>query len=131
MKRDVVCARAEDDVASVARRMRDEGIGFLPVCNENGSILGTVTDRDLAVRVLAEGRATSTPLDSIMTHEVVACATSDDVRTAARKMADHQKTRVVCLDDRNHVAGVISLSDLAQLDDHTAARTLRYVKAHA
>jgi len=129
MKRDVVCVSPDETVAIVARRMRDEGVGFVPVCDEDRSVLGTITDRDLVVRLLAENRPVSTRVYEVMTRDVVACSQTDKIRDASRKMADHQKSRILCLGERNELVGVISLSDLAQADDRVAARTLQKVTA--
>ncbi|HZA49460.1 MAG TPA: CBS domain-containing protein, partial [Myxococcaceae bacterium] len=56
MKKDVECVSPQDTVQAAAKRMRDENIGFLPVCDQSKKVQGTVTDRDLAIRVLADGR---------------------------------------------------------------------------
>src|SRR5207302_9806279 len=82
MKEDVECIGPEDPVHDAARAMRDQGIGFLPVCDPGGRVLGTVTDRDLAVRVVAEDCDPSTPVGDVMTREVVACKPQDSVQDA-------------------------------------------------
>jgi CBS domain-containing protein len=128
MKHDVQCLSPEDSVESAARKMRAGNVGFLPVCSGSGSVLGTLTDRDIAIRCVADCRPASTPVRDVMTREVVACNASDDIRKAERLMGRHRKSRIMCLDDDGHLAGVISLSDIVQHEDGTrAARTLRQV----
>jgi CBS domain-containing protein len=54
MKQDVEFVTPEDNIHTAARKMRDKGVGFLPVCDENGKPVGTLTDRDIAIRVAAD-----------------------------------------------------------------------------
>src|SRR5689334_18209245 len=105
MKRDVECVLPVDTAQDAAECMRDENIGFLPVCDESNRVLGTITDRDLAVRVLADARAPSTAIDEIFSREVISCRPEDDVRQAEELMAQNHKSRVVCLDDEGHLVG--------------------------
>jgi CBS domain-containing protein len=128
MKREFHCASPTDAVEKAARRMRDENLGFLPVCDSSKRALGTLTDRDLAIRVLAEGRPGSTPVEEIMTREVVACRPSDDIEKAEELMGKAQKSRLMCVDDEGRVVGVISLSDIAKHEKGPkAAETLRRI----
>ena len=60
MKSDVTCVSPQDTAEEAACRMRDENVGFLPVCDESRMVLGTITDRDIAIRVVAGKRAGST-----------------------------------------------------------------------
>jgi CBS domain-containing protein len=129
MKRAVECISPQDTVQSAARRMRDEQVGFLPVCDSEKKVLGTVTDRDLAIRVLAEARAaTTTPIADVFTRDVVACRPQDSLSKAEELMAGHRKSRILCLDDDGRLAGVISLSDIAEAESGSrAAKTMRAV----
>jgi CBS domain-containing protein len=128
MKRDIECVRQNTIVRDAARKMRDENIGFLPVCDEGQKVLGTITDRDLAIRVLAEDKGTSTRVGDVMTREVVSCRPGDDLRRAEELLATHKKSRIMCIDDNDNLVGVISLSDIAQVDrGEPVARTLREI----
>jgi CBS domain-containing protein len=128
MKRDLECTSPEDTVQMAAKRMRDQKVGFLPVCDASKKVLGTVTDRDLTIRVLADGRSATTSIGDVLTREVIACRPADDLRRAEELMSKHHKSRIMCLDSNHRLVGVISLSDLAQLDLGTrAADTLREV----
>jgi CBS domain-containing protein len=129
MKSNVQCATLADTVQSAARTMRDRNIGFLPVRGADGRVVGTITDRDIAVRVASEDRSAGRcRVSDFMTREVVACKSTDDLARAEELMATHKKSRVVVLDDQGELCGVISLSDIAERDSTTrAAVTLRHV----
>jgi CBS domain-containing protein len=127
MNRDVECVAPADLVREAARRMRDANVGFLPVCDSDGSILGTVTDRDIAVRLVAEDRGGDTTVAQIMTYEAVVVHSTDDLDVATRMMREHQKSRIMCVDASGRLDGVISLSDIVQLADNDGATTLREI----
>jgi CBS domain-containing protein len=131
MKQDLEVVREQDTVQAAARRMRDANIGFVPVCTESLRVVGTVTDRDLAVLVCAENRpADTTQVGEIMTRDLVACRPVDDVRHAERLMSEHKKSRIMVVDENEGLLGVISLSDIADRDTPAqAGRTLRKVAA--
>lgn len=117
MKRQVICLSAHDSVQSAARKMRDARVGFLPVCDPSTHlVIGTITDRDIAIRLVAEDRPASTRITAVMTPEVVSVSPDDDLITAERAMARHQKSRLVCVDATGMPVGVISLSDIARKD---------------
>lgn len=105
-----------DSVRFAAGRMRDLNIGFLPVCID-GRVEGVVTDRDLALRVLAEGRAFETEVREVMSTNVVACAPDDDLREVERLMREAQIQRIVVSDDDDRLLGVVSLADLALAEE--------------
>jgi CBS domain-containing protein len=129
MKTDVRCAKPSDTVAEVAEQMRDRNIGFVPVCDESGQLRGVVTDRDLAIRVLAERiSGESTLVEEVMTAEAITCRATDDLQIAERLMSQYKKSRMMCTDDAGKLTGVISLSDIAEVEQHgRAAAVLRSV----
>src|SRR5690606_25743783 len=86
MKRDIECLTSADAAHHAASRMRDQNIGFLPVCDDEMKVLGTVTDRDIAIRLVAEQRPLDTTVDQIMTREIVACRPDDDISDAQELM---------------------------------------------
>ena len=102
-----------DTCRAAARRMRDENIGFLPVCDPDGRVIGTLTDRDLAIRLVAEGMQFDLPVSDVMSREVVACYPDDDLERAEQVMAAARKSRLVVLDGDGRLAGVVILSDIA------------------
>lgn len=122
------CCRPDDTARACARLMKEENIGFAPICDESGVPVGTLTDRDLALRVLADGRSPDADLGSFMTREVVSCTLGDDLRDAERLMQEHRKSRIMVCDEGGKLQGVISLSDIAETEDEEiAGRTLREV----
>jgi len=128
MKRNVRSIRETDTVQAAASTMADENIGFLPVCDEKGRPIGTLTDRDIAVRVAAEDRlASGTPVKQVLTREVVACSPEDDLSKAESLMAKNHKSRILCVDDDGKLVGVISLSDLPRAGTQEAYDTMRRI----
>lgn len=125
MKKVVQCGRIDETIVEVALRMRDENIGFLPVIDGDGRAIGTVTDRDLGVRGVAAGRhSNTTTVAEVMSHEVVACGQHDELRVAEELMSRHQKSRIMCNDADGRIVGVISLSDIAEVEIRGRAATL-------
>ena len=121
MKRDVARCLDSSFVIDAAEIMRDRNVGFLPVCSMSGAIVGTITDRDIAVRVLASGRAHErTRVGDMIMPLVVSCSPDDELEVAEERMSSFQKSRIVCIDARGRLAGVISLSDIAMLESDGA-----------
>jgi CBS domain-containing protein len=109
--------------------MRDLDVGFLPVCQSDGSPVGTLTDRDIVVRVVAGGRPASTAVQEVMSTELVCCRPDDEVKEAERLMRVNQVSRVLVVGEDGRVAGVISLADVTRADaDPAAGKTLADVK---
>ena len=111
-----VCCLATDLVSEAARIMRREDVGPVPVINDNQHrhLIGIVTDRDLAIKVVAELRDPGkTPVSDVMTWTIVACRESDDASTAIKAMEEHQIRRVPVLDDEGKIVGIISQADVA------------------
>ena len=128
MKRDVEYVAPTDTVQVAARRMREANVGFLPVCDSSRKVLGAITDRDIALRVVADGRPPTTAVGDVMTREVVACRPGDDVRRAEELMGKQHKSRMIVADEDWRLLGVISLSDIAQVEDASrASQTMKQV----
>lgn len=129
MKHEVACVVPSDTVQTAAQKMRDANVGFLPVLDESSHVLGVLTDRDIAIRLVAADEcASETPVEAIMTRELVACRVGDDLTTCERIMGENKVSRVCCIDDAGKLVGVISLSDVATLDrGGRAAETLEQV----
>ena len=121
MKKNVARCLEALSVEDCARMMKDNNIGFLPVLDADKRVVGVITDRDLAVRVLAEGLEPETPVGNVMTRDVRICHPDDKLQEAEWKMSTTRKSRLVVADDDGHCVGVISLSDIAQADSRTRA----------
>jgi CBS domain-containing protein len=123
MRTPVITAHVDDAASRTAALMRTRKLGFVPVCDDDGRVVGTVTDRDLTIRVLAEcnvastGRLlASTPLRHVMTSGPVTCSPEDDLEFAEELMRTNHKSRIICVDRNRRPVGVISLSDIARRD---------------
>ena len=128
MKSDVLFATSQTTVAEAAALMRDEQIGFLPICDAARNVIGILTDRDIAVRVVAEYQSINEPVELFMTPDVVTCRSDADLGLAQDLMGEMQVSRIVCVSEDGELDGVISLSDIAQLGDGAdAMATLRSV----
>src|SRR5215470_5845832 len=128
MKKDVEYVSVTDTAQVAAKRMRDENVGFLPVCDQSKRVLGTITDRDLTIRVLADASPSTTRMEDVMTREVVCCRPDDELEAAEKLMGKNQKSRIVVVDSAGALVGVISLSDIAQSEEGPkASQTLREV----
>lgn len=124
------CQKEQDSIRECARTMKEEDIGFLPICDDQGKPTGAITDRDLAIRALAEGRSADEPVKAFMTRDVVTCRLGDDVREAVDLMRRERKSRVMVCDDQDRLRGVISLHDVAELEsEEEAGETLQEVKS--
>jgi CBS domain-containing protein len=127
MKSDASCVSPEDTIQDAARQMKEENIGFLPVCDDSEKVLGTITDRDIAVRVVAEGKPWDTKVQDVMSRDVVSARAEDDIADAESLMSSAQKSRLIVTDGNGILEGVISLSDLTKNDSDSGARTMRKV----
>jgi CBS domain-containing protein len=124
------CCRGDDSVRDVARVMRDENIGFIPICNAQNEPIGAVTDRDLVVRVLAEGRSAEERISACMTRDVMAARIGEDTAAALRLMREERKSRVMVCDEQAKLVGVISLADVAEMEnEEETGETLQQVKS--
>jgi len=111
-----VCCLSNDTVATAAKYMKVGNVGSIPVVEseQNRKLLGIVTDRDLAMHIVAEGRdAKTTKVGAVMTANVVTCLAEDDLQKALDAMAQHQLRRIPVVDNDNHVVGIIAQADVA------------------
>ncbi len=108
------CVRPSASLYEAAQMMRDFDVGPLPVCGSKDRLVGIITDRDIAVRGVAEGRdPRTTSVQDVMTPDVVYCFEDQDVHEAARLMQIRQVRRLVVLNRDKRLTGIVSLGDLA------------------
>ncbi len=112
------CCLATDSIEDVARIMRDNDCGSVPVVDDSGHLLGIVTDRDLAVRGFAESKKGTTRVRELMTPSPCCCEANDDVRDVERMMTDYQVRRVPIVDSAGCCVGIIAQADLALAAEH-------------
>jgi CBS domain-containing protein len=117
MTTSVECVRPETTLQEAAAKMKSLNVGSLPVC-EGDRPIGVITDRDIVVRAIAEGRDPRTArVPEVMTADVVSVSETADVKEAARLMKDRQIRRIVVVDPSKRVVGIVSLGDIA-VDTH-------------
>jgi CBS domain-containing protein len=112
MTRDVHLISPDDSVSDAAKIMAQAEVGALPV-GEDDRIVGMVTDRDIVVRGLAEGKAGDCPVRDVMTEEVKYCFEDEELDEVALNMADIQVRRLPVLSRDKRLVGIVSLGDVA------------------
>ncbi len=107
------CARVTDTVQEAAQKMKDLGVGALPICGDDDRLKGMITDRDIVVEAVAEGRD---PADikagELGGEEVVTIGADDSISEALRTMGDHKVRRLPVIDGHDLV-GIVTFADLA------------------
>jgi CBS domain-containing protein len=118
MSRDVESIRTTLTAKAAAERMATNGIGYLPV-SDHGNLVGIVTDRDIACRIVAEDRdPKTTNVRDIMSKGVAYCFDDDDLAAAVHLLEKNRVRRLPVLDRKEHLVGILSLSDVAQHAPH-------------
>lgn len=126
MTSDVVTIKDTQSVQEAAALMSQHNIGSVPVVNNQGEMIGIITDRDITLRTTAQGEGTQTPVSEVMTAQRVVKATPDmDVQQAAQMMAKQQIRRLPVVEN-GKVVGMVSLGDLAveEMSDAAAGEAL-------
>lgn len=109
-------ARMDESVQSVALRMAEGDFGFVPVV-DGARVIGAVTDRDLAVRVVAKGLSPSTAVSEVMTRDIFTVSKDDSVEEVLSAMGDRQLRRFPIVTDNGDLVGVVSIGDLTRKAD--------------
>ena len=99
-------------VSAVARLMADRSVGSVIVIDNVGEVAGIVTDRDITIRGVAEGRSGDIPVELLMTRNVASVDPSADITDAAATMMKRRIRRLPVVDDRGHAHGVVALDDI-------------------
>ncbi len=114
MTSQVSVARPTDTIRQVAETMAKVDSGVVPVV-DNGKVVGLVTDRDIVLRVVAEGRSFDSPVaDAMSDGEVLSVKEDDVLADATAKMANNQVRRLVVLNESGNLTGILSLGDVAK-----------------
>lgn len=132
MTKNLKTTRPTANLQEVGQLMARSDVGMVPVVSSDGKLAGTVTDRDIVVRSVAEGRSPSESLVAeAMTTGAVTCREDDTMDAAARCMQKNQLRRVLVVDENDRLTGVVSLADLARESDATelSGRTLEHISA--
>lgn len=124
MTTDVEVIRPEETLRDAARAMADLDVGSLPVC-DGRKLIGMITDRDITIRAVAEGKSPDTSVSDVMTDEVVWCTDTDSVDDVLQKMSDAQVRRIPVVDEDRQLVGIVALGDIALEEEDDVDEALR------
>jgi CBS domain-containing protein len=130
MTKSPVCCLPTDSVAKAADLMKNGNFGSIPIIEneQTRNLVGIVTDRDLALTIVAEGRdANATKVDAVMTRKVVSCFAEDDLQKALDAMGKQKLRRIPIVDHDNRVVGIVTQADVATRIDKPG-KTAQMVK---
>ncbi|MGE0799603.1 MAG: CBS domain-containing protein [Lautropia sp.] len=122
MSRDVLVARPTQSVQQAAEIMAREDIGSLPV-GDDDRLVGVITDRDIAIRCIAQGQGPSTPVEAVMSKDVKYCFDDQEVREVAESMGSEQLRRLPVVNRDKRLVGIVALADVARADRERSAST--------
>ena len=132
MSKDPMCVTPDTPLVEAARIMKTENIGVVPVVESTGSkrLVGVLTDRDIAIRAVAEGRdGSTTSVGHVMTSDVRTSAASDSVEDVMELMGREQVRRIPIVDESGALVGIIAQADIVieARDDKKAERTVEKI----
>jgi CBS domain-containing protein len=123
MSRDVQTVTPESTAQEAAGFMLQADAGAIPV-TDGERVIGMITDRDIAVRGVAEGRGPDTPVRELMTNGVVTAREDDDIEDVAIRMSDEQVRRMPIVDQNERLVGIVSLADVSRSDGQGEAASV-------
>lgn len=129
MTHEVHAVSPQESLRHAAQKMKSWDIGALPVC-QNDKLIGLITDRDIAVRAVAEGRSPeSACVSDAMTRDLIFCYEDEDLQRAAQVMEEKQIRRLPVMSRENRMVGIVSLGDIAtrQKDERLSQEVLEQV----
>ena len=118
MTRDVHLLSPDQTIREAASLMADIDVGSLPV-GDNDRLVGMITDRDIVIRAVAQGKPADTKVADVMSKEMLYCFDTDDIDDVARNMGKAQVRRLSVVNSDKRLVGIVSLGDLARNDDPT------------
>ncbi|MBA3949705.1 MAG: CBS domain-containing protein [Acidobacteria bacterium] len=126
-KNPTTCAEGAP-IADAAKLMEREGVGSIPVC-EDGRLVGIVTDRDIALRVVASGRdPRETTIQDVMTRDVESVVADAPIGRALEVMESRQLRRIPVIDGGGKLVGIIAQADIARMgDDHATGEVVEAI----
>jgi CBS domain-containing protein len=127
MTRDVRLLSPDQTIREAASLMADIDVGSLPV-GDNDRLVGMITDRDIVIRAVAQGKSADTKVSEVMSKEMLYCVDTDEIDDVARNMGKAQVRRLPVVNSDKRLVGIVSLGDLARNDDPaTIGRTVTKV----
>jgi CBS domain-containing protein len=122
MTTEVETIGADQTAREAASFMLRADAGSIPVC-DGDKVIGMSTDRDIAVRGVAEGRGPDTPVSELMSDGIICAREDEDIQEVARRMSEEQVRRLPVLDAEDRLCGIVSLGDLTRETRGEAAQT--------
>ena len=119
----VEIASPDDSIQQVARTLREIDAGSMPV-GENDRLVGIITDRDIAVRAIADGKGPDTRVREVMSASIRYCFEDEDLADVSEQMAEHKVRRLPVLNREKRLVGIISLGDLSLSDGSSSGEAL-------
>ncbi|MCK9536479.1 MAG: CBS domain-containing protein [Bacilli bacterium] len=113
MTKKVITAKKQDRISHIAMLMANYDIGMVVIINDNREVLGVVTDRDIVIRALSQGRFEDAPVETIMTQHCIDIDKNETAIRAMEMMGEYQVRRLVITNDDKKLVGIVSLADLA------------------
>jgi CBS domain-containing protein len=127
MTREVRVASPGQSIREVAKIMGEIDAGVLPV-GDNDRLVGMITDRDIAIRAVAQGKGPETPVREIMsTEKVLYCYDDEDLAQVAQNMGEQQERRLPVVNREKRLVGIVSLADVAQSETRSANKAVKGV----
>ncbi len=115
MTEDLVYCMPDDSTTKAAQLMKKEDVGPVLIVDDTRALVGIVTDRDLALKIVGEGRdPQTTPVKDVMSKKLITCRAEDDVERAMSAMAQYQLRRIPVVADGMKLVGIISQADIAR-----------------
>jgi len=124
MTEDVYVLTPDATIREAATLMKDIEAGAVPV-GENDRLIGMITDRDIAIRAVAEGKSPDTSIRDVMTNELEYVFDDEDIEDVAQKMSARQVRRMPVINREKRLVGIVSLGDLARSADGASTMALR------
>ena len=118
---------ASTAIAEAARLMRSEDVGLIPIL-EGDRLAGTITDRDITIRVVAEGKdPQSTTVGDVASRELVTVVPQQTLDEAMRLMARHQVRRLPVVEEDGRLVGILAQADVAEADPARAGQVVEQI----
>lgn len=112
MTKDVTCCSPQDQVSQAAQKMQQLNVGSIPVCDTNNNVIGMITDRDICLRCVADNLPNTTPVQQVMSQDVVTAPPDMSVDKAAHLMSEKQIRRLPIVEN-GQIVGIVAIGDLA------------------
>jgi len=127
MTREVRVANPDQSIREVAKIMAEIDAGVMPV-GDNDRLVGMITDRDIAIRAVGEGKGPDTPVREVMsTEQVLYCYEDEDLDHVAKNMSEQQVRRLPVVSRDKRLVGIVSLGNLAQKEGRSANKAVKGV----